>query len=65
MAQVALVTGASSGFGRMIAGDLAAVGVTAYASMRETEGKNANTVAEIAEQAKDKGVDLRTIELDV
>ena len=63
--QVALVTGASSGFGRMIAGDLAAAGVTAYASMREIKGKNAKTVAEIAGQAKDKGVDLRTIELDV
>ena len=63
--QVALVTGASSGFGRMIAGDLAAAGLTAYASMRETEGKNAKTVAEIAAQAREKGVDLRTIELDV
>ena len=65
MAQVALVTGASSGFGRMIAGDLAAAGVTAYASMRETKGTNAKTVAEIASQAKDKNVDLRAIELDV
>lgn len=65
MAQIALVTGASSGFGRMIAGDLAAAGLTAYASMRDTGGKNAGTVKEIADQAKDKGVDLRTIELDV
>ncbi len=65
MAQIALVTGASSGFGRMIAGELAAAGLTAYASMRDTGGKNADTVKEIADQAKDKGVDLRTIELDV
>lgn len=63
--QVALVTGASSGFGRMIAGELAAAGLTAYASMRDTGGKNADTVKEIAGEAKDKGVDLRTIELDV
>ena len=63
--QVALVTGASSGFGRMIAGELAAAGVTAYASMRGTQGKNAKTVSDIAGEAKDKGVDLRTIELDV
>ena len=65
MAQVALITGASSGFGRMIAGKLAATGVTAYASMRETACKNAKTVEEIAGVAKEKGVDLRTIELDV
>ena len=56
MAQIALVTGASSGFGSMIAGDLAAAGLIAYASMRDTGGKNAGTVKEIADQAKDKGV---------
>ena len=65
MAQVALVTGASSGFGRMIAGELAAAGLTAYASMRDTAGKNAGTVKDIAADAQAKGVDLRTIELDV
>ena len=65
MSQVALVTGASSGFGRMIAGDLAAAGLTAYASMRETAGRNAETVSDYATAAKSKGVDLRTIELDV
>ena len=65
MAQIALVTGASSGFGRMIAGELAAAGLTAYASMRGTAGKNAGTVKDIATEAKAKGVDLRTIELDV
>ena len=65
MAQVALVTGASSGFGRMIAGELAAAGLTAYASMRGTDGKNTDTVKQIADEAKSKDVDLRTIELDV
>ncbi len=60
MAQVALVTGASSGFGRMIAGELAGAGLTAYASMRDTGGKNAATVQDIADEAKNKGVDLRT-----
>ncbi|WP_428391655.1 SDR family oxidoreductase [Lichenicoccus sp.] len=65
MTQVALVTGASSGFGRMIAEDLAAAGLIAYASMRETRGKNAETVAELASDAKQKGIDLRTVELDV
>ncbi len=63
--EVALVTGASSGFGRMIAGELACAGLTVYASMRDTAGRNAVTVREIAGEAKDKRIDLRTIELDV
>ena len=63
--QIALVTGASSGFGRMIAGDLAAAGLTAYASMRSTVGASAKIVDEIAREAGDKGIDLRTVELDV
>ena len=65
MGQVILVTGASSGFGRMIATDLAAAGHTVYASMRETAGKNAGNVKEIAALAKKDGIDLRAIELDV
>ncbi len=65
MTQVALVTGASSGFGRMIAEHLAAAKLIVYASMRETQGKNAGTVLELASEAKRKGIDLRTIELDV
>jgi NAD(P)-dependent dehydrogenase (short-subunit alcohol dehydrogenase family) len=65
MTKTALVTGASSGFGRMIAEDLAAAGLTVYASMRDTTGKNAQTVEAIASKAKADGIDLRTIELDV
>jgi NAD(P)-dependent dehydrogenase (short-subunit alcohol dehydrogenase family) len=65
MTKVALVTGASSGFGRMIAENLAGAGLTTYASMRGTTGKNAKTVEDIAAQAKSQNIDLRTIELDV
>jgi NAD(P)-dependent dehydrogenase (short-subunit alcohol dehydrogenase family) len=65
MKKVALVTGASSGFGRMIAENLAGAGLTVYASMRGTTGKNAKTVTDIAAQSKKDEVDLRTIELDV
>lgn len=65
MAKTALVTGASSGFGRMIATNLAEAGLVSYASMRGTAGKNTKTVADIAEEAKEKAIDLRTIELDV
>jgi NAD(P)-dependent dehydrogenase (short-subunit alcohol dehydrogenase family) len=46
--QVILVTGASSGFGLMTAQSLAQAGHTVYASMRETEGRNAPQVAAIA-----------------
>lgn len=65
MAQIALVTGASSGFGQMIATELARAGLTTYASMRDTAGKNAGRVADYAKQSKDEKIDLRSIELDV
>ena len=65
MKQVVLVTGASSGFGRMIADAIAGAGHTAYASMRGLSSDNAHQVQEVAAYAADHGVDLRTVELDV
>ncbi|WP_043358829.1 SDR family oxidoreductase [Belnapia sp. F-4-1] len=65
MGLIALVTGASSGFGQMIARDLAHAGHTAYASMRGTTGKNAARVKENADYAGEHGIDLRSVELDV
>jgi NAD(P)-dependent dehydrogenase (short-subunit alcohol dehydrogenase family) len=44
---------------------LAQSGHTVYASMRETAGRNAPQVADVATYAKEQGVDLRGIELDV
>lgn len=63
--QTILVTGASSGFGLMTAKALAQAGHIVYASMRETEGRNAPQVATAAQWASAEGVDLRTVELDV
>ncbi|MBR0642725.1 SDR family NAD(P)-dependent oxidoreductase [Plastoroseomonas hellenica] len=65
MGLVTLVTGASSGFGNMIARDLAQAGHVVYASMRGTDNKNADKVKDNAAFATEKGVDLRSIELDV
>jgi NAD(P)-dependent dehydrogenase (short-subunit alcohol dehydrogenase family) len=65
MQQVILITGASSGFGRLSAHALAEAGHIVYASMRDTQGKNAAQVADIDTYAKEKRVDLRSIELDV
>lgn len=65
MTQIILVTGASSGFGRLMANALAAAGHTVYASMRGLDGKNAAMVGEIAAYAREHQVDLRTVELDV
>ena len=65
MKQVIVITGASSGFGRLSANALAKAGHTVYASMRGTTGRNAAQVADVEKFARDNGVDLRTIELDV
>src|SRR6266852_5246467 len=65
MKQVIVITGASSGFGALTARALADAGHIVYASMRETTGRNASQVAEVARYAAAHGVDLRTVELDV
>jgi NAD(P)-dependent dehydrogenase (short-subunit alcohol dehydrogenase family) len=62
---IGLVTGASGGFGRLIANALAGAGHIAYASMRALDGKNASQVEAVAAYARAQAVDLRTLELDV
>src|SRR3982751_6215342 len=62
MAQVVLITGASSGFGKMAAQALGRAGHTVYASMREIAGRNAASAAELMAVSDS---DIRPLELDV
>jgi NAD(P)-dependent dehydrogenase (short-subunit alcohol dehydrogenase family) len=65
MKDVIVITGASSGFGELASRALARAGHTVYASMRETADRNAPQVAEVARYSAERGVNLRTVELDV
>src|SRR5580692_5454066 len=65
MKQVILITGASSGFGALAARALSHAGHIVYASMRDTQGRNAPQVKAVEEYAAANHVDIRAIELDV
>ena len=65
MPNVVIVSGASSGFGAMTVRELALAGHRVYAGMRALDGRNAPAAEDARAFAREHGVDLRPVELDV
>ncbi len=63
--KVVLVTGSSTGFGRLTAETLARRGYCVFASMRNVDGKNSGAATELLELARTEDLDLHVVELDV
>ena len=64
MSRTIIVTGASSGFGAMITRALAGAGHHVYAGMRDTVGRNAPAVRELAAYASDQGVPAEAVSVE-
>src|SRR5579864_5352253 len=62
---VVLVTGASTGFGRLTSVTLARRGYTVFASMRDVAGRNRTHAADLEELSRKENLRLRVVELDV
>ncbi len=62
---VILITGTSSGFGRLLAEACASQGCTVYASMRQPAGRNASAREALQTLAATAGLSLHVLELDV
>ena len=63
--KVIVITGTSSGLGKLAAKTLAAQGHHVYASMRKPNGRNRSTRDELQALAQSGGVRLRVLEIDV
>src|SRR5580700_6595848 len=61
--QVVLITGASTGFGRLFTETLARKGYTVFATMRDPGGKNAKNAAEIEALAKKESLAIHILDL--
>ena len=65
MSRTIVVTGCSTGFGRIVSEQLARGGDRVYATMRGVDGKNSEVAAELRGLVQSEGIDLRVLELDV
>src|SRR5712671_5689893 len=63
--QVVLITGSSTGFGRIFADTLARKGHTVFATMRDPAGRNAKNASEIRTLAQKDSLPIHVLELDV
>jgi NAD(P)-dependent dehydrogenase (short-subunit alcohol dehydrogenase family) len=63
--QAVLITGSSTGFGRLFADTLARKGHTVFATMRDPEGRNARNASEIRTLAEKDSLPIHVLELDV
>src|SRR5258706_7275883 len=63
--QVVLITGSSTGFGRLFADTLARKGHTVFATMRDIGGRNAKNASEIRALAEKNSLPIDVLELDV
>src|SRR5260370_2631690 len=60
-----LITGSSTGFGRLFADTLARKGHTVFATMRDPGGRNAKNASEIRTLAEKDSLPIHVLELDV
>jgi len=63
--RVVLITGSSTGFGRLISTTLARRGYRVFASMRDIAGRNRDHAAELEELGRKENLWLKVVELDV
>ena len=63
--QVILITGSSTGFGRLFTDTLARNGHTVFATMRDPAGRNAKNAAEIRALAEKEALPVHVLEMDV
>jgi len=65
MGQTLLVTGSTSGFGRLMVETLARQGYSVFAGMRDVAGKNAPAAEALRQVAEREQLALKVVELDV
>jgi len=63
--QVVLITGSSTGFGRLFTETLARKGHTVFATMRDPGGRNAKNASEIRTLAEKDSLPIHVLEMDV